>query len=1024
MLPAQGKLQMSGTLTGEGKALSGATVRVYENGSAIANHQTDGQGRYSFSLALESQYQVEYTHKDFTAKRISVNTNVPPGHQGKSYGPLQIDIDLFINMPLLNVAPLRKPVYEIQYDMQKQAFSYDHELRKATELRLQGMVEELGRLRKLAFDKEIAKADRFYENNLYGEALKSYQKASYYLPTSNYARNRIYELRDYQRFFEDETVSSNDPLQDANTYYNDKNYYLARYFYKKALREEPTNSFAQQRLDEVETLIAREENQDLETEDGSLANMSDDDILAYLNQIEAYRIIVNENYLEIQELMDNIARLRQELSRREAELQSYKKISKQQQGALSRNEETLNRTQEELDKLNRSIADYRDSLKQQSGNTREAQIAMAREMENWATAYYDSSNYVRSIGYLEEAAKLNEELGQTGQQATVLKKIGVIYNNLYQFEQALAYFRKALQTAQQSGNEGEAADIAVNMGNIYYERLQYEEAIAYYSKALNYYKGTQAHGQSSFLNNNIGVCYYALGQMGQATHYFQQALKLARETGDKRQQARLLNNLGNIYNKQGQNQQAITYYQQSLNLGENKQDERNYISTLFNIGTAYLDAGQPGQADRYVRQSLDLAIGSGYEEAVYKSHYALSEIQKAQGNYKEALEHFQQFINSRFDIQIENMREISQVQMDYSVNKEEIEVLQGEVARQKMIAKLQEEKYEKEQELWQQERQTKEAQILAQKRLIWAIALISLIIAISILMIYRKNLRIRQANEQLRAQNIEIEKQRELATQQRDEIAKQQKKITDSITYARFIQQAVMPPEDFLYEHIPEHFVLYKPKDIVSGDFYWALPREGKLAVAAVDCTGHGVPGGFMSMMGVAFLNDIVNQIEPLRPDLALNQLREKTIESLRQSGKSTDSKDGMDLALVVLDKKNRKLQYAGAHNPLIIIRDGQLLETRADRMSISYEPKQAPFQNHELEVKKGDTIYIFSDGYADQFGGQPRRKFNRGNLHKLLIEIHQKPVEEQKQIMDKTIEEYKGNREQIDDILIIGMKI
>jgi sigma-B regulation protein RsbU (phosphoserine phosphatase) len=271
-----------------------------------------------------------------------------------------------------------------------------------------------------------------------------------------------------------------------------------------------------------------------------------------------------------------------------------------------------------------------------------------------------------------------------------------------------------------------------------------------------------------------------------------------------------------------------------------------------------------------------------------------------------------------------------------------------------------------------------------------------------------------------------VERTAELS-EQKNIVEHKNKEITDSIYYAKRIQNAILPQDEEFQRALPGSFVLYKPKDIVSGDFYWLTERNGKVIVAATDCTGHGVPGAFMSMIGSTFLNEIVNEKNVSSPDRILNSLRENIIRSLRQSG--GESKDGMDIALCSIEPETRKVEFAGANNPLwICSRENEtwkMEEIKADKQPIGiYVGDQRPFAMHERTLSKGDTIYIFTDGYADQFGGPKGKKFKYRTLQDLLLSIQGKEMNEQRGILDQTIESWKGALEQVDDILVIGIRL
>lgn len=272
----------------------------------------------------------------------------------------------------------------------------------------------------------------------------------------------------------------------------------------------------------------------------------------------------------------------------------------------------------------------------------------------------------------------------------------------------------------------------------------------------------------------------------------------------------------------------------------------------------------------------------------------------------------------------------------------------------------------------------------------------------------------------------EIETQRDEIMGQHDEILEQKKEITDSINYASRIQNAVLPLKEHFEQVFNDHFVMFKPRDIVSGDFYWIAEDTDKLYFTAADCTGHGVPGAFMSMLGISSLNEIFgSENNHLTASRILNLLREKIKFSLHQTGKEGENKDGMDMALCIFHKKKSIIEYAGAYNPLYLIRDSELQEYKADRMPVGiYHVEKDSFTNHEIEIKKGDIIYIFSDGYVDQFGGPAQTKFKSVNLKKLLIEINTKPMAEQKQILEDRFNKWKGDLDQIDDLIFIGIRL
>jgi len=328
----------------------------------------------------------------------------------------------------------------------------------------------------------------------------------------------------------------------------------------------------------------------------------------------------------------------------------------------------------------------------------------------------------------------------------------------------------------------------------------------------------------------------------------------------------------------------------------------------------------------------------------------------------------------------------------------------------------------------------------------WVVLIISqsLVLAQMFSLTYRKNInlnlnleeivkdRTKTIDEQktiLEKQNLDLlEKNEEIETQ-RDLAHKQNKEITDSINYARRIQSAMLTPESYISELLQDNFILNKPRDIVSGDFYWIKQVNQYVVIVAADCSGHGIPGAFMSMLGIGYLNEIVQRREVTQAKDVLGSLRKQIKNSLRQHGGRDEANDGMDMALCVMDMKNRKMQYAGANNPLYLIRgadkEPELIEFKPDRMPIGYyQIKDKTFNNHDIELEQGDTFYLFSDGFIDQKGGTENKKFMSGRFRKLLLGIQDQTMYDQKVSLERSLSDWMGNTPQVDDILVIGVRV
>lgn len=259
---------------------------------------------------------------------------------------------------------------------------------------------------------------------------------------------------------------------------------------------------------------------------------------------------------------------------------------------------------------------------------------------------------------------------------------------------------------------------------------------------------------------------------------------------------------------------------------------------------------------------------------------------------------------------------------------------------------------------------------------------------------------------------------------QKLELEQKDKNITDSLIYAQRIQEALLPSENYFRKHFADSFILFKPKNIVSGDFYWIGEKGEKLFIVAADCTGHGVPGALMSMIGLKLIEKTINEdnIEiPSKVLAVMNKSLEKTFS--REKNIGTIIRDGMDIGLCVIDRLNKKMHYAGAFFPLYLIREGSLTEIMADKIIIGMNTENLPYTDHELELKEDDIFYIFSDGYVDQFGGSENKKFMYRRFRYLLLTIHNFPVEDQKIILEENIRNWKGTNEQVDDMMVIGFR-
>ncbi len=743
-------------------------------------------------------------------------------------------------------------------------------------------------------------------------------------------------------------------------------------------------------------------------------------------------------------------------------------------------------------------------------------------LNNIGNLYMNWSNYDKAIEYYKKSLKIAKKIDDKQRIANSLNNIGIVYHYLGDYKKTIEYYQKALNEQEELNNKKNIAGALNNIGTIYYDMKNYKKAMEYFQKAI---KIAKESGNKQILANvllNIGIIYDELGNYEKAIKYLQKSLTIYEDLNNKSGIATSLITIGNIYQKRNNYEKAQDYFFKSLKIRKKIEDKYGIAACYINIGSTYNTIGEYKTAVYYLSKGLKIAQEIGAPDKIKGAAETLSEAYSKLKQYEKAYQFhvlYKQMSDSL--INEDNIKKLTQMEMQYGFDKKQ-----------------------KQQEFLQKQKETAhKAELKRQKLLrnsfITGFALM-LLLAFVVFRSYRikqkankllaqQNIRITKQKEEITSQRDEIEVQRNTAVEQRDHITRQKQEITDSIIYAERIQKAVLPDENYTKKILGEHFILFKPKDIVSGDFYWAAKIKNWLIVAAVDCTGHGVPGAFMSMLGVSFLNEIVNKDTPahahstappqhtpantqsnpppliegnneksplkkegalagglqgdvLQANEILNQLREEVIKSLHQTGKEGEAKDGMDIALCVLDTTTNKLQFSGAYNSLYIVRkvseevgnkeevgsrqlavgnkeevgsqqsrkDGisaplqsavsnkseipnsiiqslnhSLIEIKADRMPIGiYTDEIKLFTNHEIQLSAGDTIYIFSDGYTDQFGGPQGKKFKSKPFKQLLVDIHKKDMAEQKEILDRTFKEWKGNLEQVDDVLVMGIRI
>ncbi|NOR87766.1 MAG: tetratricopeptide repeat protein [Bacteroidales bacterium] len=582
--------------------------------------------------------------------------------------------------------------------------------------------------------------------------------------------------------------------------------------------------------------------------------------------------------------------------------------------------------------------------------------------------HYNNGAYPKALESYQKALQIAEKSDNKAAQARALNNIASIQDELKNYSLALSYYQQAIDLKIQMGDEKGAMATKENMATVYSKKGDYDHALEQYRSALNFKEKADDQAGISVSLMNIGFAFEKLGKFNNALDYYSRSLKILYKLDDHINIAICLNNIGDIYYAQGKYQQAIDSSQKSLAIGEKLDSKTRVKSSALSLTKSYVE----------------------------------------RDNYKQAY----------------NYHVLYSVMKDSLFNEKSAKVLQ------EMETKYQTEKKQQEIEKQDLEIEKKDAEAKTRNILLYAAIGGLLLVVLIAVQVFRGYKQKKKANALLSSKNVEIEEKNihlnEANTEissKKAEIEEKNLNIMDSIRYAKRIQQTILPREEFVETHLPKSFILYKPKDIVSGDFYWVEKIGSKIYASAVDCTGHGVPGAFVSIVGYNSLNRTVMEFKLEKPSDILIKLNDLVVDTFVRHSDS-DVKDGMDMSLLSIDLDTNDIEFAGAQNPLYIVNEGGLEEIKGNKQPIGSSLEVKVFDNHEVKTQKGDMVYLFTDGYIDQFGGPKGKKFMRKKFKELLQSIHKLDVKTQKLHLDNTIKDWMKDEEQLDDILVIGIRV
>lgn len=577
-------------------------------------------------------------------------------------------------------------------------------------------------------------------------------------------------------------------------------------------------------------------------------------------------------------------------------------------------------------------------------------------------SYQVRGNFLKAIESYQKCLKLMEELGDKRGISSAMGNIGSLYIDMKEYKKALGYQKRCLTIVQQIGNIAGVASTLNNISIIYTSLKDYEQAISYGQKSLDMYE---------LLKDNYGI-------------------------------ASANANIGNLYCEQGLFEKALPHQLKAIELANKEGYTYLSITTGAEIGNTYHNMKKNDVALKYLNAAEALLKEDPEPSARMAVAGVLSEVYQEMGKYKDAFRNYeiaQRIRDSlyRGDVQ----KQITQKELQAEFDKKLVADSLKNADEKKITDAL----------ILAKNTQIEKDRI--QKFALYG-GLVLLIVGGAVL--YNRFRIIRRQKEIIELKNKETEEQKII-------IEEKQKEILSSISYAKRLQEAILPPMSLITENLAQSFILYKPKDIVAGDFYWIdVVSKDYILIAAADCTGHGVPGALVSVVCSNALNRTVKEFEITDPGKILDKTRELVVETFERS--ETEVKDGMDISLCLLNKKRNEIEWAGANNPLWIVRNSKIIEYKPNKQAIGKVDKPLLYQTHKIKLEKDDNIYIFTDGYADQFGGPNGKKFKYHQLVDLMCTISTLPMADQQLKLEKEFQDWKGDLEQVDDVCIIGIRV
>lgn len=652
----------------------------------------------------------------------------------------------------------------------------------------------------------------------------------------------------------------------------------------------------------------------------------------------------------------------------------------------------------------------------------------AESLQMLGTVYYYKGEFVQALDVLENSLKLFKTQKNCEHFIVqVLQTIGVINSILGNNAEALGYFFKIVDIYSASGDSIGLANTLSNIGIVYDKERKYNQAIEYYKKSIEIRGKIGDNAKMSIALNNIGIIYSKLEEYEKALKYFYTSLKNSQSIDDERTLAITLGNIGNVYEKLNDLPKALNFQYQALEIKRKYANYKGIAHTMHSIGEVKYRMGLFNESMDSFMEALENALQASDKYLIRDTYKAIYKTYGETEVYDSALKYAKLYfkLNAELNNELSN-RNITSIQ-----------------------SKFENENREREIKLLQQEKEARDIRLKKTNTIIWSVS-IAFIIAFGLLLFILRSYKQRlNLNKSLHTRKEEIEHQKEEILHQRnnlenlylelnhrkeeiqtqhDIIDKKNQYITDSINYAKFIQEALLPQSIQLQKYISEAFVFFEPKDILSGDFYWIAEKNGAIYLAVIDSSGHGIPGAFISIIGNNLLNKGLHEKQLDEPQHFLDYLNDGLYKTLKEHYNEFVVDSGMDIGILKLDLTKKELVFTGAHNPIYIIRQEELIQLKSSYfpLGLTLEEDSPKYQVEQQAVKlfEGDKMYLFSDGYVDQFGGGSGKKFMHKRLRQMLLEIHHLPTNVQKNHVEHVFKEWRGENEQVDDVLFMGINI